>query len=150
MEVPCHQKPVSYFKYNWSCILRNISLNNNTWSLTHLTENISSQSKASIAFPIRSLLRSVSSMLTFPLRYNFPPWSLRITSWIAKKKSAYAEKVVPKKVELQATFFVRLARSLINLWFSTNQIEETNKQIKLRWREVDHRLMAMLSIWKTV
>ena len=79
-EVPCHQKPVSYFKYNWSCILRNISLNNNTWSLIHLTENISSQSKASIAFPIRSLLMPVSSMLTFPLRYNFPPWSLRITS----------------------------------------------------------------------
>ena len=89
-------------------------------------------------------------MLTFPLRYNFPPISMRITSWIVKKKSAYAEKVVRKKVELQATFFVRLVRSLINLWFSTNQIEETNKQTKLRWWEVDHSLMAMLSVWKTV
>ena len=37
-------------------ILRNISLNNNTWSLTHLPENILSQLKASIAFSIRSLL----------------------------------------------------------------------------------------------
>ena len=83
-------------------------------------------------------------MLTFPFRYHFPPLSMRITSWIVKKKSAYAEKVVRKKVELQATFFVRLVRSLINLWFSTNQIEETNKQTKLRWREVDHSLMAML------
>lgn len=24
----------------------------------------------------------------FPLRYNFPPLSIRITSWIVKKKSA--------------------------------------------------------------
>ena len=62
-----------------------------------------------------STLRPVSSMLTFPLRYNFPPLSMRITSWIVKKKSAYAEKVVRKKVELQATFFVHLVRSLINL-----------------------------------
>ena len=69
---------------------------------------------------------------------------MRITSWILKKKSAYAEKIVHKKVELQATFFVRPVRSLINLWFSTNQIEETNKQTKLRWREVDHSPMAML------
>ena len=53
-------------------------------------------------------------MLIFPLRYNFPPLSMRITSWIVKKKSAYAEKVVRKKVELQATLFVRLVRSLIN------------------------------------
>ena len=60
-------------------------------------------------------LRPVSSMMTFPLRYNFPPLSMRITSWIVKKKSAYAEKVVRKKVELQANFFVRLVRSLINL-----------------------------------
>ena len=75
---------------------------------------------------------------------------MRITSWVVKKKSAYAEKVARKKVKLQATFFVHLVRSLMNLWFSTNQIEETNKQIKLRWREVDHRLMAMLSIWETV
>ena len=71
-------------------------------------------------------------MLTFALLYNFPPFSMRITSWIVKKKSAYAEKVVRKNVELQATFFVRLVRSFINLWFSINQIEETNKQIKLR------------------
>ena len=55
-----------------------------------------------------------------------------------------------KKEELQATFFVRFARSVINIWFSTNEIEETNKKIKLRWREVDHNLMAMLSVWKTV
>ena len=89
-------------------------------------------------------------MLTFPLRYNFPPLSMRITSWIIKKKSAYAEKIVRKKFELQATFFARLVRSLINIWFSTNQIEETNNQTKLRWREVDHSLMTMLSVWKTV
>ena len=54
-------------------------------------------------------------MLTFPLRYNFLPISMRIASWIVKKTSAYAEKVVRKKVELQATFFVHLVRSLINL-----------------------------------
>ena len=47
-------------------------------------------------------------MLTFPLWYNIPPLSMRITSWIVKKKSAYAEKVARKKAELQATFFVRL------------------------------------------
>ena len=89
-------------------------------------------------------------MLTFPLRYNFPPLSIRITSWIVKKKSVYADKVVRKNVELQGTFFGSLVRSLISLWFSNNQIEETNKQIKLRWREVNHSLMAMLSVWKTV
>ena len=49
-----------------------------------------------------------------------------------QKKSAYAEKVVHKKVELQATFFVRLVRSVINLLFLTNQIEGTNKQTKLK------------------
>ena len=81
---------------------------------------------------MRAFLRPVSSMLTFPLRYNSPPLSMRITSWIVKKESAYAEKIVRKKVELQATFFVRLVRSLLNLWFSTNQIEETDKQTKLR------------------
>ena len=76
---------------------------------------------------------------------------MRITDKIVKKiKSAYAEKIVRKKFELQATFFARLVRSFINIWFSTNQIEETNKQTKLRWREVDHSLMAMLSVWKTV
>ena len=89
-------------------------------------------------------------MLTFPLRYNFPPLSMRITSWIVKKKSAYAEKIVRKKIELQATFFARLVRSFINIWFSTNQIEETNKQMRLTWREVDCSLVAILSVWKTV
>ena len=54
---------------------------------------------------------------------------MRITSWIVKKKFAYAEKLVRKIVELQATFFVRFVRSLINLWFSTSQFEETDKQI---------------------
>ena len=57
---------------------------------------------------------------------------MRITSWIVKKESAYAEKIVRKKVELQAIFFVRLVRSLLNLWFLTNQIEETDKQTKLK------------------
>ena len=71
-------------------------------------------------------LRPASSMLTFPLQYNFPPLSMRITSRIIQKKSAYAEKIVRKKVQLQATFFVRLVFSLINLWFLTNRIEETN------------------------
>ena len=89
-------------------------------------------------------------MQTFPLRYNFLPLSMGITSWIVKKKLPYAEKVVCKKVKLQVTFLVRLVRSLINLWFSTNQVEETNKQIKLRWREVDRSLMAMLPVWEIV
>ena len=43
-------------------------------------------------------------MLVFPIWYNFPPLSMRITSWIVKN----AEKVTHKKVELQTTFFVRL------------------------------------------
>ena len=77
-------------------------------------------------------------MLTFPLWYNFPPLSMRIISWIVKKSQQLLKKLSAKKVELQTTFFVRLVRSLINLRFSTNQIEETNKQIKLKWREVDH------------
>ena len=47
---------------------------------------------------------------------------MRITNLTIKKKS----------------FFVRFISSLINLWFSTNQIEETNKQTKLRWWVVDH------------
>ena len=89
-------------------------------------------------------------MLTFPLRFNFPPLSMRITNWMIKKRSASAEKVVREKVELYATFFVHLVHSLINLWFSTNQIKETNKQIKLRWWEADNSFMAMLSAWKTV
>ena len=50
---------------------------------------------------------------------------MRITSWVIKKISAHAEKIVRKKVELQVTFFVRLMRSL-------NQIEETDKQTKLK------------------
>ena len=88
--------------------------------------------------------------MTFPPWYKFPSLSMRITSWIVKKKSAYAEQVVCKKVKLQATFFVRLVRSLINLGSLTSQIKETNKQIKLRWREVDHSLMAMLPVCRTV
>ena len=34
---------------------------------------------------LASSLRPVSSMLAFPLRYNFPPLRMRITSWIVKK-----------------------------------------------------------------
>ena len=78
-----------------------------------------------IAWFVIQILRPVSSMLTSPLRYNFPPLSMRITSWIVKKKSVYAEKIVRKKVEHQANFFVRLVLSLMNFWFLTNQIEET-------------------------
>ena len=89
-------------------------------------------------------------MLTFLLRHNFPSLSMRITSWMVKKKSAHAEKIVHKNVELQATFFVRLMRFLINLSFSTKQIEETDKQTKLRWWVVDPSHMVMLSIWKTI
>ena len=74
-------------------------------------------------------------MLTFLLQYKFLPLSMRITSCIVKKMSAFAEKVVRKRVELQATFFVCLVCSLINLRFLTNQIVETSKQIKLRWRK---------------
>ena len=66
------------------------------------------------------------------------------------KKSAHAEKIVRKKAELQATFFVRLVRSYANLWLLTNQIEETDKQTKLRWRVVDHSHIEMLLIWKTI
>ena len=54
-------------------------------------------------------------MLTFLYQYNFPPLSMRITSWIVKKQSAHAGKTDRKKVELQANFFVHLVRSLINL-----------------------------------
>ena len=75
---------------------------------------------------------------------------MRITSWIIKKKSAHTEEVVLKKGELQAIFFVGLERSLINLWFSNNEIEETDKQTKLRRRDVDHSHMTMLSVQKTV
>ena len=34
---------------------------------------------------LASSLRPVCSMLAFPLRYNFPPLRMRITSWIVKK-----------------------------------------------------------------
>ena len=70
-------------------------------------------------------------MLTFSLWHSFPPLYMGITSRIIKKKSDYAEKIVCRNVELQATFFVRLVRSLINLWFSTSQTEETNKETKV-------------------
>ena len=60
------------------------------------------------------------------------------------EKWSHAEKIVHKKVELQATFFSTSCVLLINLWFSTNQIEETDKQTKLRWELVDHSQMAML------
>ena len=103
-----------------------------------------------IGWFVIQILRPVSSMLTSPLRYNFPPLSMRITSWIVKKKSVYAEKIVRKKVELVANFFVCLVCSLIILSFSSNQIEETTKQTKLRRRKVDHSLMVMLSVWKTI
>ena len=43
-----------------------------------------------------------------------------------------------KKLSSRRLLFVRIVRSLINLWFSTNQIEETGKQTKLRWRVVNH------------
>ena len=89
-------------------------------------------------------------MLTFPLRYNVLPLSMHITRWIVKKESAHAEKHARKKVEFKATFFIRLVRSLIKLWFLTNQIEETDKQAKLRWQVVDHSHMTMVSVWKTV
>ena len=74
---------------------------------------------------------------------------MRITSWVVKKVSAHGEKIVRKKIQLQVTLFVHLMRSLINLWFLTNQIEEADKQTKLRWQVVDHSHMVMLSVWKT-
>ena len=83
-------------------------------------------------------LRLVSSMLSFPLWYNFPLLSMRITSWIVKKGQSMLNKIVCKNIELRATFFVRIVRFLINLWFATNPIEEADKQTKLRWRVVDH------------
>ena len=133
---------VSSFSRSFHIIFRLIVLEKCFWSLNQDIWSLSALCS----------VRPVSSMLTFPLMYDFLPLSMRITSWIVKKKkvSLCWKKVVRKKVELQATCFVFLVRSLINLWFLTNQIEETNKQIKLRWREVDQSLMAMLSVWKTV
>ena len=93
----------------------------------------------------------VSSMLTFLLRYNFSPFKHTHNQLKLQKNSAYAEKIVHKKVELQATFFVCLECYYTNLWFSTNQIEEIDKQTKLRWWViVDQSHMTMLPVWKTV
>ena len=55
-----------------------------------------------------------------PLRYNFLPLSVRITSWIVKKVSPYWKNCPQKTDELQGTFLVRVLRSFINLWFCTN------------------------------
>ena len=44
-------------------------------------------------------------MLTFPIQCNFPPLSMRMTSWIVQKKLAHDKEIVRKKVEPQATFF---------------------------------------------
>ena len=63
-----------------------------------------------------------------------------------QKKSVHAEKFVRKKLELPVTFFIRLLQFLINLRFSTNQIEKTDKQTKLTWLVVDHSHMAVLSV----
>ena len=50
-------------------------------SLSYVMTSLNSSGLIQIA------LRPVSSMLTFPLWYNFPPISMRITSWIVKKVS---------------------------------------------------------------
>ena len=55
-----------------------------------------------------------------PLRYNFLPLSVRITSWIVKKVSPYWKNCPQKTDELLGTFLVRVLRSFINLWFCTN------------------------------
>ena len=90
-------------------------------------------------------------MLTFPLRYNFPVLRMRTTSWIVKKNSAYAEKIARKKVELQATCFCPpRAFSYKSFDFRPMTLKKLNKQTKLRWWEVDHSLMAILSVRKTV
>ena len=78
-------------------------------------------------------------MLTFPLRYSFLPLSMRITSWIVKKSQPMLKKLSAKKLTPGDIFCPPRAFSY-----------KSNKQIKLRWREVDHSLMAMLSAWKTV
>ena len=51
-------------------------------------------------------------MLTFLLRYNFSPLTMHITSWIDKGKSAHAEKIVRKIVEIQETFLFASCFSL--------------------------------------
>ena len=62
---------------------------------------------------------------------------MRITSWIVKKKVNLCWKNCPQQSWTPGDFFIHLVRSLINVWFSTSQIEETNKQTKLGRREVD-------------
>ena len=57
---------------------------------------------------------------------------------------------LPQKSRTPGDFFCPLRAFSYKYLISTNQTEETNKQIKLRWREVDQSLMAMLSVWKTV
>ena len=47
---------------------------------------------------LASSLRPVSSMLAFPLRYNFPPLRTRITSWIVKKRQPLQKKLSAKKL----------------------------------------------------
>ena len=47
---------------------------------------------------LASSLRPVSSMLAFPLRYNFPPLRMRITSWIVKKRQPLQKKLSAKKL----------------------------------------------------
>ena len=49
-------------------------------------------------------LRPVSSMLTFPLWYNFPPLSMRITSWILKKSQPLLKKLSAKKLSSRQVF----------------------------------------------
>ena len=75
-----------------------------------------------------SLKRPVPSMLTFPLQCNFPPLSMRITSCIVQKKQPMIKKLSAKRLNPRQLSFVRLMRSLINLWFPTNQIKETIKK----------------------
>ena len=67
-----------------------------------------------------------------------------------QKTANHVEKIIRKKVGLQATFFVCFVRALINLWFTTSQTEETDKQMKLRWQVVYHSHIVILSVWKTV
>ena len=53
------------------------------------------------------------------------------------------KKLLAKKFDSRRFFFVSPVRSLINLWFLTNQVEKTDKQTKLRWLVVDQCHMAM-------
>ena len=75
---------------------------------------------------------------------------MRITSWIVEKSQPRLKKLSGKKLNSWRFFYPPRALSYKSLIFDQSQIEETNKQIKLRLREVDHSLMAMLSVWKTV